>query len=64
MCQVLEKKGDLFSCPETSSLAHCVSEDLVMSKGIATIFKNKFKGVDDLKKQGIKILNLDFYLDL
>ena len=46
-----ELRGDLFSCPLTSSLAHCVSVDLQMGKGIATVFKNKFGRVDELKAQ-------------
>lgn len=44
--------GDLFMSPLTSSLAHCVSEDLHMGKGIATIFKKTFKRVEQLKSQG------------
>ena len=41
---VTEVKGDLFeSC---DSLAHCVSRDFEMGKGIAVIFKKKFGVVD------------------
>ena len=47
-----EVKGDLFSCPSSASLAHCVSEDMHMGKGIATLFKQKFGGVGELKSQG------------
>ena len=47
-----EIKGDLFGCPKEFSLAHCVSADLAMGKGIATLFKEKFKGVGNLKDQG------------
>ena len=50
--QYKEIKGDLFSCPPTSSLAHCISEDVRMGKGIAVLFKNKFGGVQDLLRQG------------
>ena len=50
-----EKDGDLFACPETDSLAHCVSADLRMGKGIAVKFKNKFRSVEELKKQEKKI---------
>ena len=49
---LVEVKGDLFKCPSSSSLAHCVSEDLHMGKGIATIFKKEFGRVDQLKAQG------------
>lgn len=48
-----EMHGDLFSCPKTASLAHCVSADLRMGKGIASTFKQRFGGVDELKEQGI-----------
>lgn len=47
-----EIKGDLFSCPNNSSLAHCISADVAMGKGIAVLFKKKFGGVQELKKQG------------
>ncbi|XP_060069497.1 ADP-ribose glycohydrolase OARD1-like [Ylistrum balloti] len=42
-------EGDLFSCPATDSLAHCISEDIRMGRGIAVLFKKKFKRVDKLK---------------
>ena len=48
-----EVQGDLFSSPPTSSLAHCVSEDLHMGRGIATLFKKKFGRVGILKAQGM-----------
>jgi len=44
-----EIQGDLFE--SFSSLAHCVSECLTMGKGIATEFKKRFGGVDELKSQ-------------
>ncbi|KAM4610214.1 ADP-ribose glycohydrolase OARD1 [Polymixia lowei] len=43
--------GDLFSCPEDEALAHCISEDCRMGKGIAVMFKKKFSGVEELKQQ-------------
>lgn len=42
-------KGDLF-CSKLS-LAHCVSSDLEMGKGIAREFKHRYKQVDELRKQ-------------
>lgn len=45
-------KGDLFT--SENSLAHCVSADLHMGAGIATIFKKKYNNIDKLKKQNIK----------
>ncbi|XP_031701255.1 ADP-ribose glycohydrolase OARD1 [Anarrhichthys ocellatus] len=43
--------GNLFSCPKDEALAHCISEDCRMGAGIAVAFKEKFKGVDELKEQ-------------
>ncbi|KAM3617294.1 uncharacterized protein V6R79_004301 [Siganus canaliculatus] len=43
--------GDLFSCSVDEALAHCISEDCRMGKGIAVLFKKKFKGVEELKNQ-------------
>ena len=48
----MEVQGDLFTCPPTDGLVHCVSRDLRMGKGIAVLFKKKFGGVEELKKQG------------
>ena len=48
-----EVRGDLFRCPPSASLAHCVSADLAMGKGIAKIFKRDFGGVKELREQGI-----------
>ena len=48
-------RGDLFSCPDTASLAHCVSADMRMGKGIAVEFKERYGHVDELKKQGKKL---------
>lgn len=47
-------RGDLFQAEHGNkvALAHCVSRDLHMGKGIATLFKQKFGRVRDLKAQG------------
>jgi len=44
-----EVRGDLFTSAD--SLVHCVSRDLHMGKGIATEFKKRFDGVEELCKQ-------------
>ncbi|CAF3952913.1 unnamed protein product, partial [Rotaria sp. Silwood1] len=46
-----EVQGGLFSDPSATSLAHCVSTDMSLSKGIATQFRDQFGRVDDLKRQ-------------
>ncbi|XP_070824794.1 ADP-ribose glycohydrolase OARD1-like [Chaetodon trifascialis] len=43
--------GNLFSCSEDEALAHCISEDCRMGAGIAVLFKQRFKGVEELKAQ-------------
>ncbi len=42
--------GDLFKVQNDVSLAHCVSADIKMNKGIASIFKKKFLHIDELLK--------------
>lgn len=48
--------GDLFECPAQESLAHCISADCRMGKGIAVLFKKRFGSVpallDQKKKTG------------
>jgi len=43
------KSGDLFSSPPSSSLAHCISRDCRLGKGIAKIFRNKFGRVNEIE---------------
>lgn len=50
--------GNLFSCPEGDALAHCISEDCRMGAGIAVTFKQKFKGVQELKEQSEQDLSI------
>lgn len=50
--EIKEISGDLFSCDPGASLAHCVSRDLKMGKGIAVEFKKRFGGVRELEQQG------------
>ena len=48
---IVYKNGDLFTCSEDESLAHCVSADLRMGKGIAVLFKDRFGGISELREQ-------------
>ena len=52
--------GDLFAAPSDHSLAHCVSEDLHMSQGIAKQFKNRFGNIEELLLQSPKVGNVVF----
>lgn len=45
------KPGNLFSAPESHALAHCVSKDFEMGKGIAIQFKKIFGSVNTLRQQ-------------
>jgi len=40
--QLIHIKGDLFSCPQHIHLAHCISFDAKMSRGIAVDFQHRF----------------------
>lgn len=51
-------QGDLFSCHASESLAHCISADARMGKGIAVLFKKKFGGVDEILTQGKKKIDM------
>ena len=39
---IYERFGDIFTCDPSYSMAHCISADARMSKGIAVQFLNKF----------------------
>eukprot|EP01132_Coremiostelium_polycephalum_P002758 gene2758-3432_t len=49
--KLIEIQGDLFSCPIEDSLAHCISQDCALGKGIAKEFKQRFGSIDKLKSQ-------------
>jgi len=40
--RLIHVQGDLFSCPKHITLAHCISYDAKMSRGIAVLFERKF----------------------
>ncbi|XP_050507422.1 uncharacterized protein LOC126885038 [Diabrotica virgifera virgifera] len=50
-----EVQQDLFGVPENVSLAHCVAQDLEMTKGISSVFNRKFGRLDELRNQHPKI---------
>ncbi|CAG8605867.1 12688_t:CDS:1 [Acaulospora colombiana] len=51
-----EVHGDLFEDSDpTDALAHCVSQDLRMGKGIADIFRKKYNGIPELKSQNKEV---------
>lgn len=58
MISYAEVTADLFTCP-AQAIAHCVSADLAMSKGIALEFRNRFGRVDLLQQQEgpVRVLN-------
>ncbi len=45
---VVESKGDIFETDPSMPLAHCVSSDLEMTKGIALEFRRRFGGLNQL----------------
>lgn len=48
---VTEISGDIFEIDTKTSLAHCVSEDFKMSKGIAFKFRRKYGKINELRRQ-------------
>lgn len=60
--KIEEKTQDLFENTKDFSLAHCVSADMTMGKGIAKTFRRKFGGKLELLRQkqkpgGLAVLN-------
>ena len=47
--------GDLFDVGPDYALCHCISRDLKMSSGIAVNFKEKFGGLEELRRQCIGV---------
>ena len=50
-----EVRGDLFSSPASHSLAHCVSRDFRLGKGVAKLFRDKFGRVEELRASGAAV---------
>lgn len=50
-----EIKGDLFSAPSSSSLAHCISKDCRLGAGVAKLFKQKYGRIDELSRMGTEV---------
>ena len=45
-----EQIGDLFSCPDEYYLAHCISADFALGKGIAAVFNKRYDMKNILKR--------------
>ena len=43
------KDGDLFSAPASASLAHCISRDCRLGKGIAKLFRERFGRIQEIQ---------------
>ena len=41
-----------------SNIAHCISADIKMSKGVALEIRSKFGGVDLLKAQNLRVVDV------
>ena len=53
--KITEVKGDLFSAPNSASLAHCISRDCKLGAGIAKIFRQRFGRIDELKSMNVMV---------
>jgi hypothetical protein len=60
-CRIIDITGDLFQA--TTSLGHCVAEDMAMYAGIALEFRNRFNRVDELLKQKPRVGKTVFLKD-
>lgn len=49
---ITELEGDLFECSREYSLAHCISADVVMGKGIARTFVEVYGRKSEIARQG------------
>ena len=54
-CAMRTERGDLFDAGRDWALCHCVSKDLKMSAGIAVAFKERFGGLEELRRQRINV---------
>ena len=50
---IIFKQGDVLD--NSISIAHCVSKDLAMKKGLALQIKTRFGGIPDLKRQHAQV---------
>jgi len=63
MANIVEIKGDLFMCPSHFTLAHTISVDLKMSRGIARTFKEKYGQLSFLRTQILSVGNCASLID-
>ena len=54
-CAMWTEHGDLFDASSDWALCRCVSKDLKMSSGIAVGFKEKFGGLEELRRQRVDV---------
>ncbi|KAF4522287.1 hypothetical protein B566_EDAN010995 [Ephemera danica] len=52
---IQHEMGDVFDAPENFSLVHCVAEDMVMTKGVAKTFQDRFGRRNELLAQKKKM---------
>ena len=53
--QLLHHNGDLFQTPEWMPLAHCISQDARMGKGIAVQFQNLFNLREEIQNSNPQV---------
>jgi len=58
MPNVIELIGDIFETELGTSLAHCVSVDMKMNKGIALEFSRKYGRLDELQLQNNSVTEI------
>lgn len=55
-----EKKGNLFELEGKYALAHCISLDCEMGKGIAVEFDKRFRGMKRWLKEIVSVYDMNF----
>ncbi len=60
-----QKKGDLFNESSSTSLAHCISQDIKLGAGIAKKFREIFgpKFISNIESQKVKVGGVAIYSD-
>ena len=48
-------RADLFTAPDFSSLAHCISRDCKLGAGIAFLFRQRFGRIGELREMCVKV---------
>ena len=60
-CRIELIEGDLFETSGDVSLAHCVSQDLTLGKGIAQAFREKFNHINEMRDMNKQVGEVAYF---